>query len=220
MASAPICIDISHSDEVHDAGEVLDAGISFVWHKCTEGFKFVDPLYRERRKEFADAGLKNWGAYHFFHGNDPRGEADHFLELAAPTDDTALALDWENLRDGSSATAKQAAAFIERILDQTKRPRMWVYGGNVLKENIAGHDLGARVYWENQLLWLCQYGLHFIPPLAWGRVPDLWQNNGDAQGPGPHRFPGLSNYIDNSCIVRGTVDDLAKKWAGADERTG
>lgn len=212
----PCCIDIYHQDAVVDFAEVKAAGIDFVWHKCSEGLA-ADPLYMHRRQAFADNKVKYFGAYHFFHGHDPKAEAEFFVNHAEVEDGLALAIDWEQLRDGTSAKAPQAAAFLEEVLTLVAtRKSMWVYGGNVLKENIAGHDQAAASYWQQFYLWLCQYGPHFVLPDAWrgkAGAPDLWQNNGDQSGPGPHRIPGISGFCDNSCIVDGTEDDLAAKWA-------
>lgn len=211
--SPPVCIDLYHGDNVLSFHDVLSAGgISFVWHKCTEG-ETPDPAYLHRRKLAHLAGIPHFGAYHFLHGHDPQVEAEAFLEFAEVTPDLALCVDWEPLRDGSYATAQQAAAFIEHVLEQTGRTRMWVYGGNVLKEGINGNDPAAKAYWSNHLLWLAQYNTQFVTPLAWGRPPDLWQNNGDLFGPGPHHVPGIGNACDNSCIANGTYEDLVGKWA-------
>jgi lysozyme len=219
--SPPLCIDIYHGNEVSDWSKVKEFGINFVFHKVSEGLDNLDPLFALRRKMSADDGIEHWGGYHFFHGHtDPVKEAEDFIKGCGDLDGLALALDWERLRDGSYGSAPQAAQFVERVLELSGRDNMWIYGGDVLKEAIHGTDAGAKAYWSQFKLWLCQYGPHFIMPLAWLKptgstsVPDLWQNNGDQAGPGPHRIPGIPSYCDNSCLVgTNTVEGLAQKWA-------
>lgn len=222
----PLVIDIHHASTVNDFSETKAAGIVAVFHKASEGQGFADPRYAARRKMWMDgrtATVKQpdgttievpvkWGAYHFFHGNDPVAEAKFFLKCADPDPDTAVALDWERLRDGSYASQAKAIKFLQTIQDAQNRAGQWVYGGDVLKEAINGIP-PAGDFWKQFHLWLCQYSSTFHTPMPW-TLPDLWQNNGDAQPPGGvHHIAGIAGLCDNSCIVTGTLDDLLKKWA-------
>ena len=206
MPNKPIVIDIYHGDPVEDFQAAKDFGIVGVIHKATEGTAISDIAYSGRRKAFTDIGMK-WGAYHFFHGGQPKLEADAFLAKAEPDADTLVALDWENVGD-SAPTADQARAFLERIEEKLNRKAV-IYSGNVAKEQIDGVD----AYFGSHRLWLCQYGLHFSVQKSWS-VPWLWQNNGDTFGPGPHSIPGIRGNCDNNCIIDPmTVDDLLRDWA-------
>lgn len=201
----PLVIDIYHGDEVVDAAKVKACGIVGVIHKASESTDAIDRLYAARRKAFTDLGLK-WGAYHFFHGADPTGEADHFLAAATPDADTLVALDWENVGAGA-ASAAASRAFLERIEDKLGRKAV-IYSGNVAKEKIAGKD----AFFGAHRLWLAQYGRGWSVQPSWS-APWLWQNNGDDLGPGPHAIPGIKGLCDNNTIVTGTVDDLVASWA-------
>jgi GH25 family lysozyme M1 (1,4-beta-N-acetylmuramidase) len=206
MNRVPLVIDINHSDPVTSFQQVKDFGIVGVIHKATEGLGFTDKLYSVRRKAFTDLGLK-WGAYDFFHGDDPKAEADKFLAAAEPDDNTLVALDWERIPNGGDPSAAKARVWLERIEEKLGRKAV-IYSGNVAKEQLRGLDK----YFGAHRLWLAQYGNRWTVPLSWS-VPWLWQNNGDNTGPGPHRIPGIGSLCDNNTIVEGTADDLLRTWA-------
>jgi GH25 family lysozyme M1 (1,4-beta-N-acetylmuramidase) len=164
-----------------------------------------------RRKLAEHEGLL-WGAYHFLHGSatatDPKAEADHFLSIAEPDDETLIALDWEDVPHHGAPSAASARAFLERIEERLNRKAV-IYSGNVAKEEIAGRD----AYFSAHRLWLCQYGPRWKVPPPWS-APWLWQNNGDSYGPGPHRIPGIRGLCDNNTIVDPmTADRLRAEWA-------
>ena len=203
----PLVIDIYHGDTVLDLENVKTAGIVGVIHKASQGGSIVDQAYASRRKLAGAAGLL-WGAYHFFDFTAPAAQqADHFLSVAAPGTDTLVALDWESIGT-SEPSAALAKAFLEELESKLGRKAV-VYSGNVAKERIAGND----DYFGSHRLWLAQYGAHWRCQQSW-KSPWLWQNNGDATGPGPHRIPGIQGLCDNNTIVDPmTVDDLISQWA-------
>lgn len=201
--SKPLVIDIYHGDPIINIQPIKDFGIIGVIHKATQGTTIKDDAYNLRRHMF-DGML--WGAYHFFHG-DGKAEADFFLSVAQPDKNTLVCLDWENV-GGGSPTANQARAFLERIEEKLGRKAV-IYSGNVAKERIVGKD----VYFSTHKLWLCQYGLKWKVQQSW-QYPWLWQNNGDAFGPGPHNIPGIKDNCDNNCIVEPmTAERLKNEWA-------
>jgi GH25 family lysozyme M1 (1,4-beta-N-acetylmuramidase) len=192
---------------VQDFARAKAFGILGVIHKASEGTGFTDKLYEARRKLATGLGMK-WGAYHFFHGNEPVAEADHFLNVAEPDADTLVALDWEDVPHLGAPGAEKARAFLERIEDGLGRKAV-IYSGNVAKEEIQGVD----AYFGAHRLWLCQYGPAWRVQPSWQR-PWLWQNNGDDYGPGPHSIPGIHGNCDNNCIIDPmTADDLLSGWA-------
>jgi lysozyme len=202
----PLVIDIYHGDVVLDFDRVKAAGIMGVIHKATQGGTIVDHAYASRRKLALAAGLK-WGAYHFFDFSAPAAQADHFLSVADADDRTLVALDWESVgnREPSAARAK---AFLERIEEKLNRKAV-VYSGNVAKEQIKGDD----PYFGSHRLWLAQYGTHWKTQASWP-APWLWQNNGDAYGPGPHTIAGMSGLVDNNTIVPPMSGERLKaEWA-------
>lgn len=209
----PLVVDIYHGNPVTDFAAVVNSGIVGIIHKAYEA-GVADKLYAVRRKAFADAGLKCWGAYCFFHGSDrggnPATEADNFLTAAEPDANTLIALDWETDEDGYVPSLADAKAFLQQIQYRLGRKAL-VYSGNVAKEKIIGQD----AYMGSHPLWLAQYGSQWSVQKSW-TAPWLWQNNGDQSGPGPHAIPGISGACDNSTIVPPmTADDLISQWAGA-----
>jgi lysozyme len=202
----PLVIDIYHADPVVDFDAVKAFGIVGVIHKATENTTVVDSMYKVRRKAFTDIGMK-WGAYHFFHGQHPKDEADFFLSVAQPDADTLVCLDWENVGDSAPSVAS-ARIFLDHIQEKLGRKAV-VYSGNVAKEQLHGNN----EYFGAHRLWLCQYGPTWRTQLSWQR-PWLWQNNGDSYGPGPHTIPGVHGNCDNNTIVDPmTVEQLLAEWA-------
>lgn len=206
MLNKPLVIDINHNDPVTSFQKVKDFGIVGVIHKATEGLSFSDKLYPVRRKAFTDLGLK-WGAYDFFHGDNPKAEADRFLSVAEPDKDTLVALDWERVPKGGDPSAAKARVWLERIEEKLGRKAV-IYSGNVAKEQVKGKD----AYFGSHRLWLAQYGTYWTIQASW-TAPWLWQNNGDNSGPGPHHIAGITGLCDNNTIVSNDVDYLLKTWA-------
>jgi GH25 family lysozyme M1 (1,4-beta-N-acetylmuramidase) len=207
----PLVIDIFHLNPVTDFAAVVNSGIVGVIHKAYEA-GVTDKLYAVRRKAFADAGLKCWGAYCFFHGSDkggnPKTEADRFLDAAQPDANTLIALDWEKDEDGYVPSLADAKAFLSQIQYRLGRKAV-VYSGNVAKEKILGQD----AYMGSHRLWLAQYGSKWNVQKSW-TTPWLWQNNGDNVGPGPHNIPGLTGLVDNNTVVPPmTAGNLISQWA-------
>lgn len=203
----PVVIDVYHGDPVVDFSLTKAAGIVGVIHKATQGGSIVDQGYSTRRKLALAAGLK-WGAYHFFDFSaSPQAQADHFLSVAAPDENTLVAFDWENVgsREPSAALAR---AFLEEIETRLGRKAV-IYSGNVAKEQIKGKD----DYFGSHKLWLCQYSTKWVVQESW-TTPWLWQNNGDSYGPGPHTIPGIKGLCDNNTVIGSmTVDQLVAEWS-------
>ena len=88
-----------------------------------------------------------------------------------------------------------------------------VYSGNVAK-NQLGHTKDAR--FSKRRLWLAQYSSTYHVQASWSATgPWLWQNNGDASGPGPNQIPGIDGNCDNSTVVGPmTVKKLFDQWGG------
>lgn len=241
MVARPYCIDIYQGDEVSDSPSPL-AGldrvkadqIAFLFHKATEGTSERDMRYAARRAKWMSGGAvsvidvdgmtlslpPHWGAYHFFHGQDAAAEAKNFLAAAALEAGDAACIDWENV--GKSAYTPPAAIadeFCCRVEDATGRA-CWVYGGNVPREQLAAKLPSAMLdRFAARPLWFCEYGNYrpSLLPAPWKtHGPALWQDDGDAYGPGPHRIPGIANLCDNSTVVGAmTVAKLAAAWRGA-----
>src|SRR5712691_9970805 len=115
-----VVVDISHHQKNVDFKKVKADGIVGVIHKATQGLTFVDKEYASRRQEALDAGLL-WGAYHFGEGGDGSKQADHFLKVVDPDDQTLLVLDYEPNRQGPTMTLNQARDFITHVKDVVGR---------------------------------------------------------------------------------------------------
>jgi lysozyme len=226
----PLVIDIYQGDDVRDPmatngfQQAKAAGIVGCIHKATEGLGVIDRRYAARRTAWMsgklDVALEDgstvkidplWGAYCFFHGQEPVAEADRFLAVAQPDHMTLLAIDWENVgASGYAPSASAARAFLERIAERTGRMAV-VYSGNVAKEQIRGKD----AFFAAHRLWLASYGAKWTTQASWS-YPWLWQDDGDQFGPGPHTIPGIQRFCDNSTIVAPmTVKRLIAEWSGA-----
>jgi GH25 family lysozyme M1 (1,4-beta-N-acetylmuramidase) len=246
MVFKPICIDIYRRDNVIDqyAGKpqylggfnsVKDDQIAFLIHKCSEGTSSWDNRYAARREVWMQGGPVKvtdvdgavlqippcWGAYHFFHGQDPAAEAKWFLQWAKLTATDIAVIDWENVgSSGYEPTATAADIFCSVVEQATGRP-CWVYGGNVPRERLLS-SVGSAMLdrFSKRPLWLCAYvsetQVHIDTPLPWKEAgPTLFQDDGDKYGPGPHMIPGISNYCDNSTVTGSmTVAKLYTVWTG------
>ena len=63
-------------------------------------------------------------------------------------------------------------------------------------------------------MWLAQYASTYKVQPSWA-FPWLWQDTGDADGPGPHTIPGIGSLCDNSTITGPmTVKRLYAEWGG------
>jgi lysozyme len=182
-----IVIDLSHHNGNVNLVEAAADGIVGVIHKATQGATFNDPAYATNKQKASDAGLL-WGAYHFGDGSDPILQADHFLNVVQPDDQTLIVLDFEENTAGASMTLDGARAFVNRINEKTGRfPGL--YGGSFLK-----HLLGANTdpVLANCWLWIAQFTLTPAPtvPKNWPSWT-MWQYTDGKSGAAPHQVQGV-----------------------------
>jgi hypothetical protein len=72
-------------------------GMSFVFHKCTEGSDYVDPVYSGRQSTVHNTG-RIWGAYHFFRMSaDVGAQVQWFIDHATIKTGDIIALDFEDV---------------------------------------------------------------------------------------------------------------------------
>jgi GH25 family lysozyme M1 (1,4-beta-N-acetylmuramidase) len=227
--SPPFAIDLYQGDNVQDTpgplggfARVKAKGIAFLLHKATEGVDMVDRRYEARRAAWMDdkpvtvkdvdgtiLQLKpRFAAYHFFHGREPEREAQHFLDVAKlkPGDDAVV--DWEEVGRAKFQPSPDAVDAFCKVVESKLGFPIIVYSGNVAKEQLRGKD--AR--FAKRRLWLAQYSTTFKTQETWD-FPWLWQNNGDALGPGPHNIDGIDGNCDNSTIApQMTIKKLDAQW--------
>jgi lysozyme len=215
MAIRPIVVDINHADgstEFELGGEtgyhdkidfdvVFKSGIRGIIHKATEGENFVDPLYKSRKIKALASGLL-FGAYHFMRPGDVGNQVSHFLGVAAANDGTRYVLDYEDDKLG----LWQAERWLELVHTVTGQ-RPWLYGGGVLKEQLARRHTPSLAQYP---LWLAEYGPVAKVPEPWKNYV-LWQRSGDGIGPGIHDIPGIGRKQDID-YFDGTDDELKAAW--------
>jgi len=197
-------VDISHHNGTVNLDRAKEDGILGVIQKATQGRTFVDPTYKRNRLKAQNAGLL-WGAYHFGTGSDGIKQAEHFLNIVQPDDDTLLVLDFEANPTGPSMTLEEARAFVTHVNGEIGRfPGL--YAGHFLKE-----ILGARkdAVLANCWFWLAQYGPTAVVPVNW-ETWTMWQYTDGAVGPEPHKVAGIGRCDRDR--FNGTETALRKLW--------
>lgn len=199
-------VDINHNDDVKSWSQAANARVVACIHKASEGTTWTDPSYASRRLLATREGLL-WGAYHFANGSDGTKQADHFLQAAAPSKDTLIALDLEHNPNGKTVTLGQACDFVKRIIAKLGRAP-WAYGSDRLAE-FAEQDPHSIL--AVCPLWIARYGVH--PPV----VPKLWTHwtlwqylAGESAG-AHDALPGLGK-VDRSRFA-GDLVALKAVWA-------
>jgi lysozyme len=164
-------IDIAHYDAVPDWKTIQGFGVSFVFHKATEGVGSTDLLFAERWKTLGEFGMTR-GAYHFFHPDqDPAAQAHHFLSVVSiGKGDLPAALDVET---GSPTTS----GLLEwlGIVEKATGKVPFIYTS--AKGGFIPNDKRFARY----PLWVAHYNVQtpVVPP-AWsehGQTWTLWQED-------------------------------------------
>lgn len=206
----PRVTDISHHNTVRDLRAAAAAGIWGVIHKATQGTRYRDPTYVQRRQAVLDAGML-WGAYHFGDNSDPIAQVSNFLDYAKPAPDTLMCLDYEDHPSGRTMRPQQMVAFLREIERRTGQKAV-LYSGNVIKENMLRLSAADQEYVASHLLWLCQYGPQpKLPPRFTQSF--LWQYTDGKVGPQPHTLAGITGEVDLN-LFNGTREELAALWLG------
>lgn len=207
LAAEPlnVVVDLSHHNTEPDFARARDpGGLVGVIHKATQGLTYADPTYARRRPRATDAGLL-WGAYHFGTGSDGVQQAEHFLDVVQPTDDTLLVLDFEANAQGPGMTLEEARAFVVHVNDATGRfPGL--YSGHYLKQLLGTNkDPVLASCW----FWLSQYGPTAVVPLNWP-LWTMWQYTDGGMGPEPHSVEGIGRCDRDK--FNGSLAGLKRLW--------
>jgi lysozyme len=199
-------IDLSHHNANVDFPRIRAAGVVGVIHKATQGTKFVDPRYAERKQPAWDAGLM-WGAYHFGTGDDVDAQIANFINATHPDGTFVIVLDFE--KNGpigdNSMSLDQAKDFLTKVEAQTGQ-RPVLYTGHYLTD-VAGTkpdpDLASyRVWWAR---YSSDPHLHATWPNYW-----LWQYSDGKDGPDHKLVDGASPCDCNT--FAGSEDELRANW--------
>ncbi|MBD0392170.1 glycoside hydrolase family 25 protein [Wolbachia endosymbiont of Pentalonia nigronervosa] len=195
---ADAVVDISHWEEDVDFKLAERNGILGVIHKASQGLKYVDSKYAERRKEAENIGLL-WGAYHFGVDGDGKDQAGHFLDVVGNDSKVLLALDIEGNEQGKNITPKQAEDFVEKI-QEVKNSLPLIYGNANFLKNFATPTLIKCP------LWIASWKEKPVLPRGWNNWT-LWQYT---NGKTAHSVEGIGKCDRNK--FNGTLEELRKFW--------
>lgn len=195
----PKVIDLYHGDTVASFEEAFKAGIRGVIHKATEGKSLTDFAYVERREEALDAGLL-WGAYHFLRPGNMRDQARRFVDHAAPTEATLLAVDHED----RGVRYDDLCAFLAEAEGEIGRPPI-LYSGFLIKEQLGSGSFAGLTRFR---LWLAQYSQTPKWPSRVWQKPFLWQYTQRGE------IAGIKGHVDLNSFD-GSDEELAAQWSGA-----
>lgn len=200
-------IDLSHNNGDVDFSQLSGAGVYGVIHKATQHTDFTDPMYAERRKETADAGLL-WGAYHFASSADVDSQVEFFLNFAQPDANTLVALDFEQNTTGTEGTMSldQARQFLQTIEQKLGRKAV-LYGGSLITQGLGGT---VDSYFAEHRLWWAQYANAPVLQASWPTYW-LWQHTDGISGPQPHTVAGVGAC--DCDTYQGTAAQLQTDWA-------
>jgi lysozyme len=200
-------IDIFHQNNI-DFDRVKAAGIVAIIHKATEGSRFTDGEYQNRRARAKELGFL-WGAYHFASGEDPAHQIENFITHAKPKGDELVALDFEPSSSGPNMTLEQAHQFVLSVQDELGRPPV-IYGGSMLREALGSQNDATLASCP---LWYARYsGTDMpigIPRQVWPTF-SLWQYTDGDNGSEPRTVDGIGRCDRNRFV--GTEDDLRRAW--------
>jgi lysozyme len=185
-------VDVSHyQNGSFDYDAMMQAGVKWMYHKCTEGNTYKDPNYARRRGEAKDAGLP-FGAYHFARPTagvgDAEAEAKFFIETAKPVPgDLRPALDLETLEN---LHGLPLVAWTDRFCAEVKR--LTGVDPVIYTPYTLSNELEERC-----VFWVPRYNSTNTPPQ---RRWDVWQFSNGQYGV-PNRVPGIGNCDINTSKV-------------------
>lgn len=200
-------IDIYHQNSI-DFDKVKADGIVAIIHKATEGSRYNDSEYRNRRAPAKNLGFL-WGAYHFASGEDVTHQVENFLTYAQPTGDELVALDFEPSSSGRNMTLEQAHQFVLQVQNELGRPPV-IYGGSMLREAVGSQSDPILATCP---LWYARYSNTNMPigiPLQVWPSFTLWQYTDGDNGSPPHTVNGIGRCDRNRFV--GTANDLKTAW--------
>jgi lysozyme len=202
--SINVVVDISHHNDSIDFAKAKASGIVGVIQKATQGQSGVDKTYAANRKAALREGLL-WGAYHFATGSDGIKQAENFLTIAEPDDNTLLVLDFEPNPTGPSMDLSEAHAFVTHVQQETGRYPGF-YSGHYIKQLLVGR---VDPVLQNCRFWLAQYGNTPVVPPTWP-FWTMWQYTDGNAGPEPHSVPGIGDCDRDK--FNGTLAQLENLW--------
>jgi lysozyme len=170
-------IDVSTHNGSVDWQKVKAAGVSFAFHKCTEGQDYRDPLWTRQRVADLRAAKVQFGPYHYLRpraGRSGAVEARWFIKNAyaagwGKPGDLVACLDFEE----TALPPAQTIAYLKQAVDEVKRltgRKPIIYTGSYFWNDNGG---GASAW--GCPLWLAAYQTDNPKlPKAW-RAWTIWQ---------------------------------------------
>ncbi len=168
-------IDVSHYQGDIDWQAVRDAGIEFVFIKCTDSTNDKDSKFEANWAGAKDAGIPR-GAYHFFHPEkDPGAQANFFLkcfdeqvgELSPVVDverykDDFAKLECQDVLDKINAFAKTVSQKLKDKIIIYTNPSTW-------EQNMCGADI-----FDDNGIWIAEYSATLKLDGKWKKW-NFWQ---------------------------------------------
>ncbi|MFF8901658.1 glycoside hydrolase family 25 protein [Streptomyces lydicus] len=153
-------MDVSTYQQPQDWKKLKAEGVAFAWAKATEGMHARDSRFAAHIRAIQAAGLVS-GAYHFgWPTQDPRAEADNYIEAVRPYAGKGFVhwLDLERYPDGRNYKGKSAAqikiwvqSWVTRVQTAFPHQRVGVYtSADDLK---AGHVPAGTPLWYPAYPW-------------------------------------------------------------------
>jgi lysozyme len=191
-------IDVSHFQGTIDWGQVAQDGKAFAFVKATEGLTYVDPQFQTNWAGAKAAGLLR-GAYHFYvPGDDPRQQAEFFLDTVQPgPGDLPPALDIEVTKGQSAGEIVQGLETWLSTVQQALGVTPLLYTGRTF-----WNSLGTKEF-SGYPLWIAEYGVATpILPAGWTSWA-FWQFSESGAA------PGVTGSLDLD-LFQGGIEDLRR----------
>lgn len=197
-------IDVSHYQGNVNWAAVKSAGIAFAVAKATEGTGTIDQYFSANWEKIKAAGIIR-GAYHFFHASqDPRRQAQNFLNVVAIGDgDLPPVLDIEVSDNVSGGTIISGIQIWLDTVEQATGRKPIIYTNPSFWNNYMNAAFGAYP------LWVANYTTAGTP-----RMPNGWNNWLFWQYSQTGRLAGVPGNVDMDRF-NGSADDLAAFVGGS-----
>jgi lysozyme len=191
-------IDVSHFQNTVDWHQVAQAGKQFAFIKATQGLTYVDPQLQTNWPGMKAAGLVR-GAYHFYEpGDDPRQQAEFFLEtVKLGPGDLPPALDVETANGQSASDIVKGLQVWLSTIQQELGVTPLLYTGRTF-----WNSLGTEAF-SGYPLWIAEYGVT-IPVLPSGWTTwSFWQFSETGT------VSGIQGSVDLD-VFQGSLEDLRR----------
>jgi len=189
-------IDVSHFQGTIDWNAVAQTGKLFAFAKATQGLTYVDPQFHANWAGAKAAGLLR-GAYHFYQpGDDPRQQAEFFLEtVGLGPGDLPPALDVEISNGQTSGEIVHGVQEWLSTVQQALGVTPLLYTDRTFWNTLGTEGFGGYP------LWIAEYGVTSpLLPAGWTSWT-FWQSSETGT------VPGVTGSTDLD-LFQGSLEDL------------